>query len=141
MALLTGENGGLPLVDRHTSLAMRRRIAELWGAGLFALGALLSIALWTYNASDPSFFRATGQAPGNLLGLPGAMVADGIMQFIGLAGWCLVAIWAVWAFRCVLHVGVVRIWSRLPLIPLAVLSTAIFASTHAPDLGWPLDVG
>ncbi|MEM7670094.1 MAG: DNA translocase FtsK 4TM domain-containing protein, partial [Pseudomonadota bacterium] len=141
MALLTGENGGLPLVDRHTSLAMRRRIAELWGLALIGLMGLLAVSLWTYNAADPSFLRATGQAPRNLLGLPGAIVADGVMQFIGLAGWCLVTIFAIWALRCLGHVGVLRVWSRLPLIPLAVLATAVFASTHAPDTSWPLDVG
>ncbi|MBY8976512.1 DNA translocase FtsK [Rhodobacteraceae bacterium NNCM2] len=141
MALLTGENGGLPFVDRHTSLTMRRRLAELWGIGLLALCAALSISLWTYNAGDPSLLSATGQSPRNMLGLPGAIVADGLMQFIGLAGWCLTALMGVWGFRCLTHIGVVRVWGRLPLMPLAIIATSIFASTHAPEPGWALDVG
>ncbi|MEM7178123.1 MAG: DNA translocase FtsK 4TM domain-containing protein [Pseudomonadota bacterium] len=141
MALLTGENGGLPFVDRHTSIAMQRRLAELWGIGLVLLCGALAVSLWTYDAGDPSLLRATDQAPRNLLGLPGAIIADGLLQFVGVAGWCLTALIGVWGFRCLSHVGVVRVWGRLPLIPIAVIVTAIFASTHVPGPEWGLDVG
>ncbi|MEM8790286.1 MAG: DNA translocase FtsK [Pseudomonadota bacterium] len=140
MSLLTGENA-VPLMDARMSAAMRRRVAELIGLALFALAGAIGLALYTYNLQDPSLMNATSAAPTNVLGIPGAIIADGVMQFIGLAGWTLVALLGVWGLRCLAHYGLQRVWARLPVIPIAVLISAIFASTHAPDPAWELDVG
>ena len=63
----------------------KRRAAEI--AGLVALAgvASLALALLTWSVSDPSLNHATNARVHNLLGAPGAIAADLVMQFIGLA--------------------------------------------------------
>ncbi len=60
------------------------------GGVLLLLCALLLLALASYNPQDPSFNTATMQAPRNWLGLPGALVADLLLQWFGLAALALV---------------------------------------------------
>ncbi len=60
------------------------------GGLLLLLCALLLLALASYNPQDPSFNTATAQAPSNWLGAPGALVADILLQWFGLAALALV---------------------------------------------------
>ena len=65
---------------------MRRRAVESLGLCLLALAGALAAALASYNPADPSWSTATGAAPTNWLGPPGAHAADLILQTSGLAG-------------------------------------------------------
>ncbi len=143
MALFAGDGGAEGFAqaaprEGGTSQAVRRRLAELWGLALIALGAALALALASYDAGDPSQFSAPGQAPVNWLGRPGAVLADPLVRVLGRAAWFLVLFPLVWGLRMVLHIGEERVWARLLLAPLAVLLGALFAATHTPPEGWPL---
>ncbi len=119
-------------------IILRRRLTELWGVGFLIVAALLALALLSYDPADPSPFNAPGSTPGNLLGLPGALIADPLMRFVGLAAWVLVLFPAVWGLRFVLHRGDERIWARMLFLPLALILGAAFAATHAAPPDWPL---
>ena len=61
----------------------------LWkvlGFLLLAACAALSASLLTWSAADPSLTHATSGAARNLLGPPGAILSDLLMQMLGLAG-------------------------------------------------------
>ena len=79
----------------------KRRAAEI--AGLVALAgvASLTLALLTWSVSDPSLNHATNARVHNLLGAPGAIAADLVMQFIGLASAALLAPPAFWGWSLV----------------------------------------
>jgi DNA segregation ATPase FtsK/SpoIIIE, S-DNA-T family len=72
---------------RDLAAASLRRAAG--GLLLLLCGALL-LALLSYNAHDPSLNTATAQAPRNWLGAPGALAADVLLQWFGLAALALV---------------------------------------------------
>ncbi|MEM7505855.1 MAG: DNA translocase FtsK 4TM domain-containing protein [Pseudomonadota bacterium] len=141
MALFTGESGGTPLVDSTTSLALRRRMTEIWGLGLVTFAVVLGAILWSYHPDDPSLWNATSRDAQNLLGAAGAFIADPLMQFTGFASWGFVMLLGVWGLRCLLHRGVERVWGRLPVMPLALVVAAAFAATHAVGPNWQLSVG
>ncbi|MEM9735161.1 MAG: DNA translocase FtsK 4TM domain-containing protein, partial [Pseudomonadota bacterium] len=141
MALFTGESGATPLFDSTTALALRRLTSKALGLALIALGAALAAALWSYDAGDPSLWTATSRPPVNLLGVGGAIIADPLMTFLGLGAFTLAALLVVWGLRCVVHIGVHRVWARLLVMPLALVLTTIFASTHGIFPGWQLNVG
>ena len=54
-------------------------------SALLALAAVVAASLATWTVDDPSFSHATDHAARNMLGIPGAIVADLLMQFFGLA--------------------------------------------------------
>ena len=82
---------------------LRRRVTEFGGVALIVLSALMAVALATWSVQDPSFSHATDQPVRNLLGTPGAIGADLLMQLFGLASTVLVLPVAVWGWRITTH--------------------------------------
>ncbi len=119
---------------------LRRRMMELVGFAIAAAGVLLLMAVFTFNAADPSLNHATGNAPANLMGLPGAYVADLLLQTFGLAI-CLVPVALItWGVRMVRthHLGFFGLRLSLLLLSLLMMSVACVglgdvggAATHA----------
>ncbi len=62
-------------------LSARARGALAAGAGVW-----VAVALATWSVGDPSFNASASGAPGNLLGGPGAVLADLVLQTLGVAG-------------------------------------------------------
>src|SRR5215471_2888673 len=80
-----------------------RRMREGGGLVLVVLAALMSVALATWSVKDPSLSHATSAPVRNLLGLPGAIVADLLMQLLGLASVAVILPIAVWGWRLIAH--------------------------------------
>jgi len=119
---------------------LRRRMMELVGAAIAVLGVLLLMSVFTFNAADPSLNHATGNPPLNLMGRPGAYVADLLLQTFGLAI-CLVPVALItWGVRMVRthHLGFFGLRLSLLLLSLLMMSVACVglgdvggAATHA----------
>ncbi len=119
---------------------LRRRMMELIGAAIAVAGVLLLMAIFTFNTADPSLNHATGNAPANLMGLPGAYVSDLLLQTFGLAI-CLVPVALItWGVRMVRthHLGFFGLRLSLLLLALLMMSVACEglgdvggAATHA----------
>ena len=92
---------------------IRRRISESGGVALITLSALIAVALATWSVQDPSLSHATDGPVRNLLGTPGAIGADLLMQLFGLAATVLVLPVAVWGWRIATHRPFDREWMRL----------------------------
>ena len=75
----------------------KNRMLEVLGLGLLVLLFVLTITLATWSVSDPSWNNAVNGTPANYLGYPGAVVADQLIQYFGLAVLLLIAIPVVWA--------------------------------------------
>src|SRR5215471_10993106 len=83
--------------------ALRRRLRELIGFLLIVLAGLMVAALATWSVLDPSLSHATKAPIRNILGAPGAVVADLLMQLLGFAAIVLVAPIATWGWRLATH--------------------------------------
>ena len=88
---------------RRLREALRRRLREVGGVALIVLAMLLALALATWSVQDPSLSHATNAPMRNVLGVPGAIVADLLMQLFGLAALALVLPVAVWGWRLATH--------------------------------------
>src|SRR5579863_4895401 len=119
----------------------KRRAAEAVGVALLALvvGAGLSLMSWTVD--DPSFNHATSAAPHNWLGRGGAIVADLLMQFLGVASAAALAPPAAWGWRLVAQRRLGRASTRVLLLMAGAAATAGVASLLPASASWPLPTG
>jgi hypothetical protein len=78
---------------------MRRRARELVGLGLIAASVAVITALATWSVQDPSLSHATSHPTRNLLGYPGAIIADLLMQIFGIGSVLVVLPIAIWGLR------------------------------------------
>ena len=127
-----------PLVEEHTKEVLARRGAETIGAILIVLGVLFGLLLGTYSQLDPNLWNATDAKPQNMLGLPGAFVADLIHRAVGWAGWGIPAVFMIWGIRFILHKGDKRVLGRLigNAVPVDLArAVAISIKRHVSEMG------
>jgi S-DNA-T family DNA segregation ATPase FtsK/SpoIIIE len=131
----------LPLLPEGVTRFFIRRLHELAGAGLIALAALLGLALASFDSGDPSFSVATAAEARNLLGLPGAYVADLVLNAIGVGAVAALLLALAWGWALISHRGLSRRPLRLGLAPVVVLLASVGLYGLEAPAGWPLRVG
>ena len=119
----------------------KRRAAEMAGLAALAGATALSLALLTWSVSDPSLNHATNARVHNLLGAPGAIAADIVMQFIGLASVALLTPPAFWGWRLLTRRRLERARLRAFLYLGGVVAAAALASLLPAPGSWPLPTG
>jgi len=128
----------LNFLPPEAGLFLRRRLAELAGAGLVVLGLALLFALASYTSADPSFDHATARPARNLIGLVGAYGADLLLQSFGLAATLVGVAACGWGWRLLAHLGLERpLFRGLLLAPTLLLAATALSPLPAPD-DWPL---
>ena len=120
---------------------LSRRASELGGLALLALIAGIAIALATWSVDDPSINNATNGAVRNWLGRPGAMVADLLMQLLGLGAIALIFPPMIWSLRLIRFHLFDRGALKLGLWVIGVTATAAVASALPATPRWPLPTG
>jgi len=121
--------------------AIGRRLREIGGVALIVLAGLLATALGSWSVQDPSLSHATSAPVRNLLGVPGAIAADLLMQLFGLGALALILPIAVWGWRLVTHRPLDRERLRLMAWTAGSLAAAAFASCLPVSAAWPLPTG
>src|SRR5277367_2310275 len=119
----------------------KRRVAEITGLVALAGVASLTLALLTWSVSDPSLNHATNGRVHNLLGAPGAIAADLVMQFIGLASAALLTPPAFWGWRLLTQRRLERPRLKFGLYLIGVIAAAGLASLLPAPGSWPLPTG
>src|ERR1700680_5174417 len=130
--------GQLPAAIRE---ALTRRLRELAGLGLLTLSCFAAAALMTWSVQDPSLSHATSRPIRNIVGYPGAIGADLLMQILGLGAIMLILPVAVWGWRMLTHRTFDREALRLSCWILCTVFAAGFASCWPHGGAWPLPTG
>jgi len=120
---------------------LHRRLREIAGVALIVSATLLTASLASWSVQDPSLSHATVNPVRNLLGLPGAITADLMMQLLGLGALALVLPIAVWGWRLTSHRALRREWLRAAVWVVGVLLASTFASCLPASHAWPLPAG
>jgi S-DNA-T family DNA segregation ATPase FtsK/SpoIIIE len=118
-----------------------RRLREVGGSVLIGMAALAGLALATWSVQDPSLSHATSARVRNILGLPGAITADLLMQLIGLGALAVILPIAAWGWRLISHRPFDHERLRLFLWVVGVPLAAAFASCFPTGAQWPLPTG
>src|SRR3954469_3731707 len=146
-----GLRGSMPAIDRGLDRltflpealrdALRRRLRELGGLALLLVATLLALALATWSVHDPSLSHATNTPVRNVLGVSGAIVADLLIQLLGVAALALGLPIAIWGWRLATHRPLQRERIRLAFCVLAILLAAACTGALPRTPAWPLPVG
>src|SRR5215213_6264421 len=121
--------------------ALARRLRELAGLCLISLSGVAAAALMTWSVQDPSLSHATSRPIRNVLGYPGAIGADLLMQILGLGAIMLILPLAVWGWRMLTHRTFDRHALRIACWILCTVIAAGFASCWPHGGAWPLPTG
>jgi DNA segregation ATPase FtsK/SpoIIIE, S-DNA-T family len=130
--------GQLPASIRD---ALAKRLRELAGLSLIALSGVVAAALMTWSVQDPSLSHATSRAIRNIVGYPGAIGADLLMQILGFGAIMLILPVAVWGWRMLTHRTFDREALRIGCWILCTVIAAGFASCWTHGGKWPLPTG
>jgi S-DNA-T family DNA segregation ATPase FtsK/SpoIIIE len=128
-------------VPEAVRVFLKNRLLEATGLALFLTLIALGVALATWSLDDPSLNHALDRAASNWLGYPGAVVADELMQFLGLGVLPLFIIPMRWAVDFLALRGLTRPIRRLlAWLGCTVAVSAALSAVPAPP-NWPLISG
>ena len=141
MARVSGGREQRLLLPAEATRYLKRRGEELGGLLLIAGAAAIAAALVGYDSNDPSLNASGDGAIANPLGWPGAILADLLLQSLGVVSLVLVLVPAVWGWRILRHERPGRWPLRVALLPVGIaLATAAIALV-TPPAAWPLRAG
>ncbi len=121
--------------------AAQRRLWQAVGFGMLIGAGALAVALSTWSARDPSLNHATGGHIRNLLGAPGAAVADLVMQLFGFGAIAAILPLAAQGLRLLRQQSTGKGAFRLGLWFVGIFATAATASLLPATDRWPLPTG
>ena len=134
----TGKTGFLP---RGAGAFLRRRARQAIGLALMLAGVWSLAALVSYSPGDPSLNTAADGPVRNLMGRPGATLADVAMQTFGLAAMLGSFALAGWGWRVAAGRRLKAAWLRIGLLPVALGFAAVGLAAAPPPPAWPLTAG
>jgi DNA segregation ATPase FtsK/SpoIIIE, S-DNA-T family len=141
MSMIDRSLDGMAHLSGQLGAILQRRLRELGGIALISLTMMAALALATWSVKDPSLSHATDAPVRNLLGMPGAIAADLLMQLLGLGSLALLLPIAVWGYRLLGHRRLSRERLRVLMWLAGAVLTAAFASCLPKSPRWPLPSG
>ncbi len=132
-----------PLWRETVKAGAARGWALVAAMAVLGLTLALAAALLTYHSGDPSLSTAAGGPAENLLGAPGAFIADLAFSILGLPVAGLLAVGAVCGWRMWSDEPAGR-WGRMLMIATvgaALVATALAFWSPAASLRWPAGLG
>src|ERR1700731_520965 len=141
MSMIDRSLDGMASLSGHLGALLKRRLREVSGIALLSLAMMAALALATWSVQDPSLSHATDAPVRNLLGHPGAITADLLMQLLGLGSLALLLPIAIWGYRLLGHRPLSREKLRMLLWLFGAVAAAAFASSMPRSAHWPLPCG
>jgi len=141
MSMIERSLDGMAALTSELGAMARRRVTELCGIVLISLAMIAALALASWSVADPSLSHATDAPVRNLVGWPGAVAADLMMQLLGLGALALILPVAIWGYRLLGHRTMGRERLRVLLWPVGAVLAAALASCLPRSTHWPLPCG
>ena len=146
MAFLTRASGrklkvkkssGPPLLPAAMHSFIANRLTDAAGFGTATLGVCLALALYTFNAADPSFNTvSTGAKIHNILGSAGSYSADLLLQTLGLSSYLFSIAFIAWGCRILSRKPLENIGGKISLLACAVLAGAVSLARVPSFASW-----
>src|SRR5580693_9853169 len=141
MSMIDRSLDGMAYLSGQLGIILKRRLREVSGIALIGIAGMAALALASWSVKDPSLSHATDAHVHNLLGVPGAVGADLMMQLLGLGSLALLLPIAIWGYRLLGHRPLSREKLRMLLWLFGAVLAAAFASCLPRSAHWPLPCG
>jgi S-DNA-T family DNA segregation ATPase FtsK/SpoIIIE len=141
MSMIDRSLDGVVALSGQVGAILRRRLREVSGIALISLAMMAGLALASWSVKDPSLSHATDAPVHNLLGMPGAIAADLLMQLLGLGSVALLLPVAVWGYRLLGHRRLSHERLRVFVWIFGAVLAASLASCLPRSAHWPLPSG
>src|ERR1700732_2350540 len=141
MSMIDRSLDGMVFLTGQLGAVLKRRLREAGGIALISLAMMAALALAHLAVHDSSLSHATDARVHNLLGRPGAVAADLMMQLLGLGSVGLLLPIGVWGYRLLGHRPLSRERLRGLFWLLVAVLAAAFASCLPRSAHWPLPSG
>ncbi len=130
-----------PLLPAALRDRLGRWLLRAAGCGVLVACAACGLALLSWSPADPSLSHLTNGEARNLLGAQGAVIADVLMQLLGLSAIVLILPPLIWALPLTSGQPLPGWRGKLALAPLAILALAGASSALPTSLTWSLHHG
>lgn len=125
---------------------LRRRVGEITAIILAVVSLTQALALFSYNAADPSFDTVSAAPLHNIAGFVGANIADLLLQGFGIAGFIPAIVLLAWSYRLGMrgnigHLKIRIILTGLSMPLIAVALAMAFKVIPGSALAWPVPAG
>jgi DNA segregation ATPase FtsK/SpoIIIE, S-DNA-T family len=141
MSMIDRSLDGMAFLSGQLGAVLKRRLSEAGGIAIISLAMMAALALATWSVQDPSLSHATDAPVHNLLGKPGAIAADLMMQLLGLGSLALLLPIAVWGYWLLGHRKASHERLRVLMWLAGAVLAAAFASCLPRSAHWPLPNG
>ncbi|HWE76157.1 MAG TPA: DNA translocase FtsK, partial [Stellaceae bacterium] len=141
MSMIDRSLDGMAALSGQLGVALRRRLREVVGIALISIAMMAGLSLASWSVQDPSLSHATDAPVHNLLGVPGAIAADLMMQLLGLGSLALLLPVAIWGYRLLGHRRLSHERLRVMVWLFGAVLSAAFASCLPRGAHWPLPSG
>jgi S-DNA-T family DNA segregation ATPase FtsK/SpoIIIE len=130
------------LGGNHIQSWPRRLVNEMTGLALLALGLFVFVALAGFHESDPSINMAADHRAQNWAGLPGAYIANPLLQMLGLASLLIVCMLASWGWRLFASKRIPSLLGiRITMFLLSLILLSVCFAAIEPPVSWPIENG
>lgn len=125
---------------------LRQRTGELLAILIAFTALMIALALISYNPADPSLNTVSVGHTSNWVGSAGAIIADLLLQCLGIAGCIPVLVLLAWAYRLGIHgrIGYLKTRILLAILSMPLASAALslaFQVIPGGELAWPVPAG
>ncbi len=121
--------------------AERHPLKILLGSLLCTFSIFILLCLATYNPADPSLNQSTANTATNIGGYAGAMVADLLLQFLGLASVFAALVPLAWSIKLINGSNIAFVQVRLSLLIITLVLASTLLAKIDPPVSWSIKGG
>ncbi|SDP59502.1 DNA segregation ATPase FtsK/SpoIIIE, S-DNA-T family [Filomicrobium insigne] len=129
------------LLPQSLEKRLRGGISRVYGFAVLIVLAAVWASLISWSAADPSLTHITSAPPANVLGYPGAILSDLLLESLGLTSILALLAPMFWGTELALSGRIRDLRTKLTFFPLSIFTLAsAFASLPPPQV-WPMSQG
>ena len=130
------------MIYKNFTNFLKNRVIELVGLSLVLLAFLLTASFYSYSPNDPTFIYGTDTIEtNNLLGLYGGIVADFLLQSLGLTSFLVLTTIASWGINLIVKKELKKIKYKIFYLFLYILFCCILIYLTYNNSFWLIDNG